>query len=120
MGNACATINMLSIYIAPVDIYVEPVYCGEPCNVYVAVTWLNYDYSPGQLTPGLIVDGVLTIFSPVTLRSGDAITLGFDIFGMTAGIHTIQPSPYGDSFMETVDVIAATSPSLPVSEFQMR
>lgn len=112
MGNACAQINMIPIYIAPVDIYVEPVYCGEPCNVYVAVTWLNYDYVTGQLTPGLIVDGVLTAFSPVTLKSGYAVTLGFDIFGMTAGTHTIEPTPYGESFRETVDVIAATNPSI--------
>lgn len=120
MGNACATINMLSVYIAPVDIYAIPSYCGEPCNVYVAVTWLNYDYVPGQLTPGLIVDGVLTTFSPVMLKSGDAVTLGFDIFGMTAGSHKIQPSPYGESYIEIVDVIAATSPSKFVTEFQMR
>ena len=106
MGTACAAINMLSVYIAPVDIYVVPIYCGEPCNVYVAVTWLNYDYVTGQLTPGIIVDGTLTTFTPLILKSGDAVTLGFDISGLSAGTHTIQPTPNGEGHSQTVDVIA--------------
>lgn len=89
---------------APTDIYVVPYDCVEPCDAYTAVTWLNYGDIAGQLTPGIILDGVLTTFPPETLVGGDSVTLEFDILRLVSGTHTIQPSPNGDAYIQTVKV----------------
>lgn len=105
MGMQCATINMLyPAYIASIDIYIVPMDCVEPCDVYAAITWLNYGDITGQFTPGLIVDGVLTTFPSVSLDGGEAVSLAFDISGLMAGTHTIQASPNTGTALQTVNV----------------
>ena len=105
IGDQCTRIHMLyPTYIVPTDMYLVPNDCDEPCNAYVAVTWLNYGDIAGQLTPGIILDGILTTFPTMTLEGGGAISLAFDIFGLAAGTHTIQPSPNGEAYIGTVNV----------------
>lgn len=103
--QACASINTISSgYVKPVGIYVVPYECVEPCDAFVAITWLNFTDVVKSFTPGVILDGVLYTFSPRKLAGGGGIDLGFDILGLSDGLHTIQPFPNGERYIETVKV----------------
>jgi len=103
--QACVSINATSPgYVKPVGIYVVPYECVEPCKAFVAVTWLNFTDVVKSFTPGIILDGKLYTFSPWKLAGGGGIDLGYDILGLRDGLHTIQPFPNGERYIETIKV----------------
>ncbi len=113
MQTQCVMINANpQSNIVSTDIYVDPMYCTEPCDVYIEISWANLGDAVAQFIPGMALDGVLTTSSPVTLNGGESITIAFDIPGLSAGTYTIQASPNSGTSPQTVNVASANMASM--------
>lgn len=68
--------------------------CTAPCIVSAEITWTNQGEAIGNFTPGITVDGTpSTPYPAQDLGGGLTVTKTFSITGLTAGSHTICPSP---------------------------
>jgi hypothetical protein len=104
MQNCVTLTSQSPHYVMPYDIYVTPYDCIEPCDAVAELFYFNNSDIPRSFIPGIIVDSALTTFSTVALASGGQFYLAVDIKGLTAGQHTMQPFPNGESFAEYVMV----------------
>ncbi len=95
MTIACQTVTVIT----PADITatamtLDKTSCIAPCSVVATITWTNNGGTAGTFAPGVTVDGGAPIALPSeSLAAGLSITHALSITGLSAGSHSICPSP---------------------------
>ena len=95
MSVTCGMITVWKpAHITATNITYSTTDCDEPCNVTVTITWTNTGGRTQTITPGIIVDGVRTAGTPITLAKNETATPQiFTVTGLMEGDHTICPDP---------------------------
>ena len=95
MTIACQTVTVVT----PADItatamILDTISCIAPCSIIATITWTNNGGITGTFAPGVTVDGGVPIVLPnESLAAGANITHALSITGLSAGSHSICPSP---------------------------
>lgn len=69
--------------------------CDEPCTTTVTITWTNTGSRTGTITPGIVVNGVTTSGTPITLAKDETATQIFNLTNLPeiVGDYNICPYP---------------------------
>lgn len=94
MTVSCGTITVSKpTRITATDMTINPTDCDELCDVTITITWTNTGSRPGTVTPGVVIDGVKTEGTPITLTKNQTATQTFNVTGLLEGDHSVCPDP---------------------------
>ncbi len=94
MTIPCGTITVTRpSHITALNMTIEPTECDELCDSTVTITWTNTGGRTETITPGIVVDGVRTAGTPITLARDETATQIFQVSGLLEGVHTVCPDP---------------------------
>lgn len=92
---ACQTLTVRKpAHIVATEMIMNKTDCDDPCtDATVTITWKNTGGRTGTFTPGISVNGIPTLITPVELGPGETFTQIFALPSMTEGDYEICPSP---------------------------
>ena len=79
--------------IVAIDMIMSTNDCDEPCDTTVTITWKDIGSRTGTVTPGIVVNGVTTPGTPITLAKDATATQTFNLTGLTENDYNICPYP---------------------------